>query len=325
MGDRALPLQSGEPIIAVEEHYWDAELAATFPPGRRGAERLEAKLRDFGAARIKAMGEAGIDMQILSHGSPSTQVLPADVAVALSRRVNDRLHTAIEAFPERLAGFAALPTADPTAAADELERTVPRLGFKGAMIHGLANGLFLDHQRFWPIFERAERLGVPIYMHPSVPHPAVVDAYYKEYVDAFPTVVRAAWGFTVETATQALRLVLSGLFEAYPRLTIVLGHLGETLPFLLWRIDEALARPGQKTIRFREIFSQGFYVTTSGFFSTPALNCCIEEMGAERVLFAVDYPYIENASGAAWLRETPIAEADRAKIAGGNAKRLFRL
>ena len=246
MGDRALPLQSGEPIIAVEEHYWDAELAATFPPGRRGAERLEAKLRDFGAARIKAMDEAGIDMQVLSHGSPSTQVLPADVAVALSRRVNDRLHAAIEAFPERLAGFAALPTADPTAAADELERTVTRLGFKGAMIHGLANGLFLDHQRFWPIFERAERLGVPIYMHPSVPHPAVVDAYYKEYVDAFPTVVRAAWGFTVETATQALRLVLSGLFEAYPRLKIVLGHLGETLPFFFGGSTRRLRDPARR-------------------------------------------------------------------------------
>jgi predicted TIM-barrel fold metal-dependent hydrolase len=320
-----LPLSSGQPIIAVEEHFWDAELAATFPPGRRGAEALESKLRDLGRDRIRAMDEAGIDLQVLSHGSPATQLLSADAGVPLSRRVNDRAHAVVNAFPDRFAAFAVLPTADPVAAADELERAVGRLGFKGAMIHGLANGLFLDDKRFWPIFERAERLDVPIYLHPSVPHPAVVEAYYKEYVDAFPTVVRAAWGFTVETGTQALRLVLSGIFDAHPNLKIILGHLGETLPFLIWRIDEALARPNQKTIRFREIFTHNFYVTTSGFFSTPALTCCLQELGADRVLFAVDYPYIDNRSGSAWLREAPIAEADRVKIASGNARRLLRL
>jgi predicted TIM-barrel fold metal-dependent hydrolase len=320
-----LPLDSGQPVIAVEEHYWDAELASSFPPARRGSEALAARLGDIGAERIRGMDEAGIDVQVLSHQSPSTQRLPADVAVPLSRRVNDRLHRALADFPDRLAAFAVLPTADPAAAADELERAVSQLAFKGAMIHGLANGSFLDEKRFWPIFERAQELDVPIYLHPSVPHPAVVDAYYKEYVDDFPTVIRAAWGFTVETATHALRLVLAGVFDAYPDLNIVLGHLGETLPFLLWRIDEALARPGQKTIRFREVFTHGFYVTTSGFFSSPALACCIDELGAERILFAVDYPYMENAAGAAWLRQTPVSEADRARIAGANAARLLRL
>ena len=271
------------------------------------------------------MDAAGIDRQVLSHNSPSTQRLPADVAVPLARRVNDRLHAAVGAFPDRLAGFAALPTADPAAAADELERAVTRLGFKGAMIHGLANDLFLDDKRFWPIFERAERLDVPIYLHPSVPHPAVVKAYYQEYMDDFPTVIRAAWGFTVETATHALRLVLGGVFDAYPRLKIVLGHLGETLPFLIWRIDEALARPGQRSIRFREVFTNGFYVTTSGFFSTPALACCIAELGVDRILFAVDYPYMDNGSAVAWLGELPLSEDDRAKIASGNARRLLGL
>ncbi len=320
-----MPLDSGQPVIAVEEHYWDAELASSFPPVRRGSEALATRLRDIGAGRIRAMDEAGIDVQVLSHGSPSTQLLPADVAVPLSRGVNDRLHRAVADFPARLAAFAALPTADPPAAAAELERAVSRLGFKGAMIHGLANGSFLDDRRFWPIFERAEQLNVPIYLHPSVPHPAVVDAYYKEYVDDFPTVIRAAWGFTVETATHALRLVLGGVFDAYPDLKIILGHLGETLPFLIWRIDEALARPGQKTIRFREIFANGFYITTSGFFSTPALACCIEELGADRILFAVDYPYMENAAGTTWLRQTPISDAERARIAGANAERLLGL
>jgi len=320
-----LSLSSGQPIIAVEEHFWDAELAATFPPGRRGAEALEGRLRDIGAARIKAMDEAGIDVQVLSHGSPATQLLSAEIGVPLARRVNDRLHATVAGRPDRFAAFGVLPTADPQAAADELERGVDRLGFKGAMIHGLANGLFLDDKRFWPIFARAEALDVPIYLHPSVPHRAVTEAYYKEYVEAFPTVVRAAWGFTVETATQALRLVLSGLFEAHPGLKIILGHLGETLPFLMWRIDEALARPGQKTIRFREVFTNGFYITTSGFFSTPALNCCLDELGADKVLFAVDYPYMENGAGTAWLREAPLADDVRTKIAGANAKRLLRL
>lgn len=163
----------------------------------------------------------------------------------LTRRVNDRLHAAVSANPQRFAAFAALPTSDPVAAAEELERTV-KLGFKGAMIHGLANGLFIDDRRFWPIFERAEKLDVPIYPHPSVPHPAVMEAYYKDYAKDYPMVIRAAWGFTVKTATQAIRLVLSGVFDAYPRLQIILGHLGETLPFLVWRIDHALARPGKR-------------------------------------------------------------------------------
>jgi len=320
-----VPLLSGQKIIAVEEHYWDAELASTFPAGRRGAESLEAKLRDVGEARIRAMDEAGVDIAVLSHGSPSAQSLTADVVVSLCERVNDRLHAVVGAFPDRFAGFAALPTADPGAAADELERAVTRLGCKGAMIHGLANGLFLDDKKFRPIFARAEELDVPIYLHPSVPHPAVVEAYYREYADDFPTLIRAAWGFTVETATHALRLVLSGLFDEHPSLKIVLGHLGETLPFLMWRIEEALMRPGHKTIHFREVFTHGFYVTTSGFFSTPALRCCMEELGAERILFAVDYPYVENPPAVTWLSEAPIDEEDRAKIAGANAETLLRI
>lgn len=320
-----MALENGQPIIAVEEHYWDLELAATFGGARKGSEKVTTRLEEVGPERIRLMDEAGIDIQVLSHQSPATQMLPADGAAALTARVNDRLHAAIAAYPDRLAGFAALPTADPKAAADELERTVTQLGFKGAMVHGLANGEFLDKRKFWPIFERAVRLNVPIYLHPSVPHPAVVEAYYQDYVEDFPTVIRPAWGFTVETATHALRLVLSGIFDAYPDLKIVLGHLGETLPFLMWRIDKSLARPGQKTISFREVFTNGFYVTTSGFFSTPALACCIEEMGVERVLFAVDYPYMENGDGTDWLRTAPLSEPDRTRIASGNARHLLGL
>src|SRR5207248_3536852 len=168
------------------------------------------RLYDLGELRLKEMDEAGIDMQVLSHGAPSAQKLSGPDAVALTRRVNDRLQAVVAANPKRLAAFAALPTSEPKAAADELERTT-RLGFKGAMIHGLANGVFFDDRRFWPMFERAQALDVPIYLHPSVPLPTVMDAYYKEYVKDFPMVIRAGWGYTVETATHAIRLVFSGL------------------------------------------------------------------------------------------------------------------
>ncbi len=133
--------------------------------------------------------------------------------------------------------------------------------------------MFLDDRRFWPIFERAQALDVPLYMHPAVPHPAVVEAYYRDYLKEFPGLLTAAWGFTVETATQAIRLVLSGLFDAYPRLKVILGHLGEGLPFSLWRIDMALARQGNRAMPFRDCFREHFWITTSGNFSTPALLC----------------------------------------------------
>ena len=141
-------------------------------------------------------------------------------------------------IPKRFAAFAALPTADPKAAADELERCVNKLGFKGAMMHGLdAHGRFFDHKEYWPIYERAQALDVPIYLHPAAPSRAVVDAYYKEYAQDFPHILSAGWGYTVETATAGLRMVLSGVFDAYPKLKIILGHFGEGLPFLLWRVD----------------------------------------------------------------------------------------
>ena len=216
------------------------------------------------------MDEAGIDIQVLSHGAPSTQKLPPETAAAMATRVNDRLAAIVAKNPTRFAAFAALPTAVPDAAADELERTAA-LGFKGAMLHGLANGTFLDDKKFWPIFARAEKLDLPIYLHPGLPHADVIKAYYADYVKDFPMITRATWGYTVETATLAIRLVLSGVFEKHPKLKIILGHLGETLPFLVWRVDHTLARPGQKSVSFRDIFCNNFYVTTSGNFSNPAL------------------------------------------------------
>jgi 2,3-dihydroxybenzoate decarboxylase len=193
------------------------------------------------------------------------------------------------------------------------------------MIHGLAEGHFIDEERYWPIFARAEALDVPIYLHPAIPHPDVIAAYYKDYAKDYPVLLRAAWGYTVEAATQAIRLCLSGVFEKHDRLKFILGHLGEGLPFLLWRIDNGLARPGQKPVRFRDTFSRHFHITTSGFFSDPALLLCVQEMGIDRILFAVDYPFEANAPGPAWLARVPLCDEDKAKIASGNAKRLLKM
>ena len=319
-------LGSPRPIIAIEEHYWDAELATHFE-GIESSQTniIESRLRDFAGDRIRDMDAAGITKAVLSHGAPSGQRLDADIAVPLIARVNDRLQSAVDANPDRFAAFAALPTAVPEAAADELERCIG-MGFKGAMIHGLSNGEFLDHRKFWPIFARAEQLDVPIYLHPSLPHPAVVAAYYQDYIQEHPLFARPAWGFTVECGTQAIRLMLSGLFEKHPNLKLILGHMGESLPFQLWRIDSALSRPGGTAIGLREIFTRNFWITTSGFFSTPALLCSLMELGVDRVMFAVDWPFVpESAPGTAWMESVPISAADKQKIMSGNAQELLKL
>jgi len=313
-------------VIALEEHYLDPEIKPHFSGlDVTGAPKVAQRLDDVGALRLAEMDAAGIDVQVLSHAAPSVQKLDPETAVRLARAANDRLHETVRAHPERFAGFATLPTPDPQAAADELERAVTRLGFKGAMVHGLTNGMFLDDRRFWPIFERAQALDVPLYMHPAIPHPAVIEAYYKDYVGKYPTILRAAWGFTVETATQGIRLVLSGVFDSYPGLKIILGHLGEGLPFYVWRINHGLARDGVGGSWFRDVFCEHFYITTSGFFSDPALLCCVMEMGIDHILFSVDYPFVDNPPGTAWMERVPLCADDRRKILSGNAERLLKM
>lgn len=316
---------AGNFVIALEEHYADEELAATFDGAEGRAPEIRRRLLDLGELRLAEMDEAGIDVQVLSHSAPSTQRLDGESAVRLARAVNDRLHQAIQRRPERFGGFAAIPTPEPKAAADELERAVTQLGFRGAMVHGLTHGVFFDDKRFWPIMERAQALDVPIYLHPAVPHKAVIDAYYKDYVTKFPMITNAAWGFTVETATAGVRMVLSGAFDAYPNLKIILGHLGEGLPFLIWRIDMALNRPGGSPVRFREAFNRNFWITTSGNFSTPALICSMLEMGVDRILYSVDWPFVRNMPGTDWINTLQVSNEDKAKILSGNARRLLKM
>jgi predicted TIM-barrel fold metal-dependent hydrolase len=315
------------PVIAIEEHFMHPSLSGHFPPGAMAhPPAISDRLFDLMGIRLREMDAAGIDRQVLSHQSPGSQRLPAGVAVEACRAVNDALAAMIREAPDRFAGFAMIPTtAAAEAAADELQRAVEELGLKGAMIHGLSGGRFVDEPDFWPIFARAERLGVPIYFHPALPDPTVTTAYFGTYAQSHPAFVRSAWGFGVETGTQAIRLVLSGVFEAHPDLQVILGHLGEGIPFLLPRIDESLSRPGNAPTDFAGVFRRNFHVTTSGFFSDAALRCCLEELGVGRVLFAVDWPYVRNEDGTAWLQAFDLPHDEKSRLLGGNAAALLRL
>jgi predicted TIM-barrel fold metal-dependent hydrolase len=314
--------KTGSRVIALEEHYANPEWLEVFKSvkGYQPAAIMD-RLLDLGELRIREMDAAGIDVQVLSHTSPATQIGDADSTIRMAVRVNDALAETVRQHPDRFAAFAVLPTPDPAAAADELERVVTKLGFKGAMIHGLTNGVFFDDKRFWPIFARAQELDVPLYIHPSMPHPAVIEAYYKDY----PGLIRASWGFGVEAGTQGLRLIMSGVFDAYPRLKIILGHLGEGIPFSLWRTDAYIARDTPLPRRVREYFCEHFYITTSGNFSFPALQCCMLEMGTDRIMFSVDYPWSENVEGVAFMESIPVSREDRDKMLHKNVERLLRL
>jgi predicted TIM-barrel fold metal-dependent hydrolase len=309
-------------VIALEEHYSDPVVSPRAPVGP--VANLVDRLENLAEGRLAAMDAAGIDFQVLSHVPSRIQQVEPGEAVGLATGANDRLHAIVDRNPERFAAFAALPTPDPHAAARELDRTVTQLGFKGAMIHGRSQERFHDDKRFWPIFERAQALDVPIYLHPGPPHPAMIDAYYHDYLADFPWLNSAAWGYTIDTSNQVLRLILSGLFESFPKLSIILGHMGEGLPFLVDRIDEALNRPGNKPVHFKETFCRNFYITTSGHFSTPALLCAVLEMGIDRILFSIDYPFVENEPGMRWMETVPLSAEDKNKMFNGNARRLLK-
>ena len=309
-------------VIAVEEHYQIAQIRETFS----GIDtyllpKWEERLYDLGILRIREMDEAGIDVQIISHIVPGAQKLGEKRSVEMAKLANDTLQQTILRFPDRLAGYTELSLPNPGAAADELERTVVQHGFKGGMINGLTNDRFIDEPHFWPVLERANELRVPLYIHPSTPHPAVIEAYYKDY----PSLSRAGWGFGLEAATHATRLIMSGVLDRLPNLKVILGHLGESLPFWLWRADRALTRDGNLKEPFRKTFLDHFYISTSGNFSVPALTCSMMEVGADRILFAVDWPMQTNVEAMTFIKEAPLSDDDREKIMSRNAARIFNI
>ena len=314
-------------IIAIEEHFMFAGLTDHFPPGvLKQPPHILDKLYDLTERRLRIMDAAGIDMQVLSHQSPSGQRLMPDDAADICRAANDFLAQVIRDHPTRFAGFATLPTtAGAQVAADELRRAVEELGMRGGMIHGPSGGVFLDDPRFRPLFAQAQSLGVPIYLHPAKPDAEVTKRYYTPYDETHPAILQAAWGFGIETGTQGVRMILSGIFDDLPDLQIILGHLGEAIPFWLDRADEGFARPNNRPSRFAEVFRSTFHVTTSGFFSDRALECTIDALGVERVMFAVDYPYADDIDGVNWILRHPMPATDKQAVFAGNAQRLLRL
>lgn len=317
-------------VIAIEEHFMTPEgFALTERLGRIGApiQMWAQQLGDIGDGRLAQMDAAGIDVQVLSTPAVGVEELdPAD-SVKMSKNINDVLAKAVADHPDRFAGFAVVPTLDAAAAADELERTVTELGFKGALINGHTRGRFLEEQAFWPIFERAEALDVPIYLHPTPPPPQVREAYYSGLPGMAGNVLAlAAWGWHCETGLHALRLVVGGVFDRFPNLQVIIGHMGENIPFSLARADQVLA-PFTEHLQRRvaDYFHQNFYITTSGYFTFPPLLCALMVLGADRIIFSVDYPFSDNVEGRAFLDAAPINPADREKIAHGNVERLLRM
>lgn len=320
-------------LIALEEHYHapsvkQALSAAGRPDPAVGSAiaRVQTKLDDLGDGRLADMDEGGIAVQVISHGAPGTEQLEPGEAVQVATQANDHLAQAIKQHPDRLAAFATLPTAAPGAAADELERTVSQHGFKGALINGHVRGRFLDDRTFWPIFERAQRLNVPLYLHPTEPPEAVRDAYYKDLSPPIAnTLATSGWGWHVDTGLHVLRLIGAGVFDEYPRLQVIVGHMGEALPFFLDRISRNLQRLGGMTTPLEHYVAENLHFTTSGMFSYPPLTCLLSVVSVDRVMFSVDYPFAPNELGRDFINNAPISEDDRAKLAHANAERLLGL
>ena len=293
--------------------------------GNRAARLLE-QLSDVGDKRIAEMDAAGIDMQVLSLTSPGSEQLEAAPAMALAREANDFLAEAIAKNPKRFAGFAVLPTAAPDKAGEELERMVRDHGFKGAVINGHNRGRYLDDKFFWPILERAERLNVPIYLHPTPPPQAVIDASYG----GFSTIVTEmfagpGWGWHIETAIHVLRMILGGVFDQYPKLQIVIGHMGETLPFMLQRVDVMPMAMTKLKRTISTYLRENVHYTFSGFNFTPTFLDLLLQVGVDRIMFSADHPYASMVQARAFLDRLPVSVADKERIAHANAERLFSL
>lgn len=314
--------------IAVEEHFVTEAYFSllpgnmSFPPMVPGGfidNQPDHSLENI-EIRLRIMDEAGIDMHVLSLG-PGVEHLDAALGTKITGSVNDALAATINKYPQRLAGLAAIAPQDPPAAADELERAVTKLGLKGAIIKSHIRGEYMDNPRYWCIFERAESLGVPIYLHPKEPSPDLIKPYL-----AYPGLDGAMWGYAAEVGLHSMRLILSGLFDKYPNLKIVLGHLGEAIPYWLWRIDSKGTSPERKLKkRLSQYFKDNFYVSTSGMFFQPALQCCYNALGADRILFAVDYPAESSLDGVKFIDSLLMCDGDKEKISHINAEKLFNL
>jgi predicted TIM-barrel fold metal-dependent hydrolase len=317
-------------VVGLEEHYVTAEVVKAWTnldsrwqdPVVAATAGIRQRLLEIGDERLAAMDDAGVDVQVASLTSPGLwNLAPAD-ARALQADCNDQLAAAVGAHPDRMQGFATLAAPDPQAAADELGRAVTTLGFNGALVFSRVRDIPIDNQAFWPIFEAAEQLGAPLYLHPQSPPATVRDAYYSGFDD----IVSAAFathgvGWHYDTGVQLLRLILAGVFDRFPELQIIMGHWGEMVLFFLDRIDRMrgithLERPVSDYVR------SNVFVTPGGIFSTRYLNWALEVLGAERIMFAADYPFASATGGVARHFLDALDDDDREKVASGNWDRM---
>ncbi len=316
--------------IALEEHFVTPDLAAygagTAAIAQPGAWRdASRRLLDFTDERLPQMDEAGIDIEVLSLNSPGIQAEPdAMTAVAQAAAVNDVLAGIIAEHPTRFSGFAALPLQDGEAAAKELDRAVNQLGLRGALVNAHTNGRYLDDPSLRVLWERAEDLDVPVYLHPA-------NGYDSAHVlSEHPELIGPMWSWGTDTASHALRLVFGGVFDDFPNAKLLLGHMGEGLPYALWRLDSRWDFHDHRGIELArgkpsEYLRHNLYITTSGVCSPAPLLCAMLALGSDHILFGTDYPFESIATAAAFLDSAPISEADREKISFRNAEVLLGL
>ena len=318
---QALRDNEGYPRLVENDGEKGRRLWHTPDVGQPYGDPLINSLSELGEIRLAKMNACGIDVQILSVSAPSIDQLDPGIGVGLARKANNALSEVIKKYPDRFMGYAVLAPKAPAEAADELERAVKDLGFVGWNTHSNIGGSYLDEERYLPIFERAERLDIPIYLHPTVPVMPQVRTY------GF-AIAGAPFGFGMETSMCMMRLIYSGLFDRFPKLKIILGHLGEVFPFLMKRIDWAYVRPFDPAARPNiskrpsEYLKSNVYVTTSGNYYEPAFMCTREAMGIDRILLGTDYPYEDSDECIRFIEELPIPPEEKDQIYSGNAARL---
>jgi predicted TIM-barrel fold metal-dependent hydrolase len=321
--------------ITLEEHF--ATPGFLNGPGRDLKEQAEKynnaraiklipQLCDLGEKRIAEMDRAGIDMQIVSLTAPGVEQLEASEAMALATETNDFVADAIKKHPTRFGGFAALPTALPDKAAQELERRVKAQKFAGAIINGHHRGRYLDDEFFWPILECAETIGAPIYLHPTRPPNPVIDASFAGFSPLVSEIFAGpGWGWHIETAVHVLRMILGGVFDRFPGLQIVIGHMGEGLPGMFQRVDIMVPAVTKLKRPITTYLRENLHYTFSGFFFPATfLSLLLELGGVDRIMFSIDHPYQSMPEGRAFLEQLPVSAADKERIAHGNAEKLFK-
>ncbi|MBU8830145.1 amidohydrolase family protein [Mycolicibacterium goodii] len=313
-------------LIALEEHLIPADLVDQIWPTPGDQRGVLPKLTEVGEQRLRVMDDAGIDMQVLSVTAPGTQQVDTEHAADLSRALNDRCAEFVRAHPDRFNALASLPTQEPAAAIIEAKRAITELGMCGVVINGHTHGKFLDAPEFDEMLSAIEELEVPVYLHPTYPPAQVAEVYFgglESQVGA--ALATAAWGWHAETGLHVLRMAASGVFDRHPALQIVVGHMGENLPFSLMRADAALSGFNPDGPSVADTVRAHVHITISGYTTTPPLLCALQVFGADRIMFAADYPYGDASTHAKFLAQAPISPTDREKIAHRNARQLFRL